>query len=70
MTRRGASTSKSEGLRRRRKAAAGVGWRGEGGAVRGGGEERCWFDGLEGGVLGYLYWGGEGFAWGRGQEID
>ena len=31
MTRRGASTSKSEGLRRRRKAAAGVGWRGEGG---------------------------------------
>ena len=30
MTRRGASTSKSEGLRRRRKAAAalGVGWRG------------------------------------------
>ena len=42
-----------------------------GGAVRGGGEERCWFDGLEGGgVLGYLYWGGEGFAWGRGQEID
>ena len=25
---------------------------------------------LEGRVLGYLYWGGEGFAWGRGQEID
>ena len=23
-----------------------------------------------GGVLGYLYWGREGFAWGRGQEID
>ena len=23
-----------------------------GGAVRGGGEERCWFDGLEGGCLG------------------
>ena len=43
-----------------------------GGAAWGGGEERrggglmC----LEGGVLGYLYWGGEGFAWGRGQEID
>ena len=24
---------------------------------------------LEGGVLGYLYWGGEGFTWGRGQGI-
>ena len=30
--------------------------------MRGGGEERCWFDGLEGGVLGYLYWGGGGFC--------
>ena len=36
------------------------------------GEERrgvglmCW----RGGVLGCLYWGREGFAWGRGQEID
>ena len=34
------------------------------------GKERCWFDVFRGGVLGYLYWGGEGFAWGRGQEID
>ena len=42
MTRRGASTSKSEGLLRRRKAAAGVGWRGEGGGGVGwrGGEGR------------------------------
>ena len=26
------------------------------------GKERCWFDVFRGGVLGYLYWGGEGFA--------
>ena len=42
-----------------------------GGAVRGGGEERCWFDGLEGeGCLGIYIGEGRVFAWGRGQEID
>ena len=66
MTRRGASTSKSEGLRRRRKAAALGGAVVRGGAVRGGGEERCWFDGLEGGGAWVFILGRGGFLLGVG----
>ena len=53
---------------RRRRGEGGAVVRG--GAVRGGGEERCWFDGLEGGCLGIYIGEGRVFAWGRGQEID
>ena len=67
---KGGGAGERRGVRRGLGGAAAR--RGCGGAAWGGGEERrgvglmC----LEGGVLGYLYWGGEGFAWGRGQEID
>ena len=53
----------------RRRRGCGAAARVWGGAVRGGGEERGWFDGLEGGGAWVFILGRGGFTWRRDQGI-